>query len=192
MTAALNLPEGRAGQTLAVGGALLLVAAVWLGVLAPACGWYGGQADELAASRLELAHMRALRDNLPSLRRAVAQSAVQSAGTDILLSGDTDAIAGANLQSDLNDLATQTGTSLDSAESAGAVQIGGLRRVDESVSLTATWPVLVAYLAAIDAARPRMMVDDLSVSTNSAPDVRQDVTLQANFTVSAFRAGTAP
>jgi general secretion pathway protein M len=136
--------------------------------------------------------MRALRDNLPSLRRAVAQSAVQSAGTDILLSGDTDAIAGANLQSDLNDLATQTGTSLDSAESAGAVQIGGLRRVDESVSLTATWPVLVAYLAAIDAARPRMMVDDLSVSTNSAPDVRQDVTLQANFTVSAFRAGTAP
>lgn len=188
----LNLPEGRTGQALAAGGTLLLVAAIWLGVLAPAWSWYAGQADDLAASRLELAHMQSLQASLPALRRAVAESAVPSAGTAILLDGDTDAIAGANLQSALNDLATQTGTALDSAESAGAVQIGGLRRVDVSVSLTATWPTLVAYLAAIDAARPRMTVDDLSVSSNSLPDLRQDVALQANFTVSAFRAGTAP
>lgn len=192
MSAPLPLPEGRLGQALAACGALVVASAIWLGVLAPAFSWYGGQADALAASRLELAHMQALQASLPALRRAVAQSADQSAGTDILLSGDTDAIAGANLQSTLNDLATQTGTSLDSAESAGAAQIGGLRRIDVSVSLTATWPVLIAYLAAIDAARPRMMVDDLSVNTNSAPDIHQDVTLQANFTVSAFRAGAGP
>jgi general secretion pathway protein M len=188
----LNLPEGRLGTLLAVAATLLVLAAIWLGAVTPVLGWYEGQADALTTARLEVAHMQALKDSLPALRREVAQSAAQSSGTDVLLDGGSDAIAGANLQATLNDLAAQAGTTLDSAEAVTAQPTGALRRIGVSVSVTATWPVLIAYLAAIDAARPRMVVDDLSVSTNSAPDVRQDVTLQANFTVSAFRAGSAP
>jgi hypothetical protein len=188
----LNLPEGRLGILLAVAATLLALAVIWLGVVTPVLTWYGAQADDLATARLELAHLQALKDSLPSLRRAVAQGAAQPSGTDVLLSGDSDAIAGANLQATLSDLAAQAGTNLDSAEAVTAQQTGALRRIGVSVSVTATWPVLIAYLAAVDASRPRMVVDDLSVSTNSAPDTRQDVTLQANFTVSAFRAGNAP
>jgi hypothetical protein len=37
-----------------------------------------------------------------------------------------------------------------------------------------------------------MIVSDLTVSADSEPDVRLDVSLQASFTVAAFRAGAGP
>jgi general secretion pathway protein M len=189
---ALSLPEGPAGQALAVALALLAALLLWFGLMTPLFGWYASQSDALAAAQLEAAHLQALRDSLPALRRQIAADAARQAGADILLAGDSDAIAGANLQASLNNLAADAGTSLDSAEMVAAQQTGALRRIGVAVSLSATWPVLVAYLAAIEAASPRMIVDDLSVSADSTPDNSQDVTLQASFTVSAVRAGTAP
>jgi len=188
----ITLPEGPAGQALAVAAGFLVIAMIWAGLVTPALGWYQGQSAALAGARLEAAHLLALRASLPALRQQLAASASIAPGADILLQGDSDAIAGANLQADLNLLAAQAGASLDSTESVPAEASGGLRRIGVTVSLTATWPVLVAYLAAIEAASPRMIVDDLSVSAESDPDPRQDVPLQASFTVSAFRAGAGP
>jgi general secretion pathway protein M len=188
----LTLPEGRTGQALAVAAAIAALAVIWVGLLAPVLDWYAGRSDALAAARLEAAHLQALQASLPALRRAIADGATRSPAAAILLPGDSDAIAGANLQAALNNLATQSGTSLDSAESVPAEASGGLRRIGVAVSLTATWPALVAFLTAIDSASPRMIIGDLTVSADSQPDVRQDVSLQASFTVAAFRAGTAP
>lgn len=187
----LNLPEGTAGQALALAAAVLVLAVMWLAILTPLLGWYAGQSDALAAAQLEEAHLQALQASLPSLRQQIAASATEAPAANILLQGDSDAIAGANLQAALNSLAAQAGTSLDSTESVPAEASGGLRRIGVAVSLNTTWPALVAFLTAIDSASPRMIVDDLSVSADSAPDARQDVSLQASFTVAAFRAGAA-
>jgi len=189
---ALTLPEGRPGQALAVTMTIAVLAVLWLTVVSPLLGWYGDQEAQLAGAQLEAAHMQALQAGLADLRRQVAASAAQTPAASVLLQGDSDDIAGANLQAALNNLATQAGASLDSTESVPAVASGGLRKIGVSVSLTTTWPALVAFLAAIDAASPRMIVDDLTVSATSTPDPRQDVTLQASFTVSAFRAGGGP
>ncbi len=188
---ARNLPEGRQGQVLAVGGVLLLAALVWFGLMAPCAGWYQSRQDALAAMRGEAAHMQALKAALPALRAAI-QAGDADAGGRVLLAGDSDAIAGANLQAALNGLAGDAGTSLDSAETVATQTMGGLRRVGVAVTVSATWPTLVALLTAIESAQPRMVVDDLSVTADSQPDTRQDVTLQANFTVAAFRSGGTP
>jgi general secretion pathway protein M len=187
-----TLPEGRQGQILAVGIAAVALALLWLGAVSPLLGWYASQADALQSARLELAHVQALQASLPVLRAQLAASAALPASDAVLLEGTSDAIAGANLQAQLSTLAGQAGTSLDSAESIPAQQVGGLRRIGVSVSVTATWPVLTAFLTAIDAAQPRMIVDNLAVTAESQIDPRQDATLQANFDVAAFRAGTAP
>jgi general secretion pathway protein M len=192
MSRTLNLPEGPTGQVLAVAAAAIMLAIFWLALLTPLLGWYGGQSSALAAAQLEAAHLQALQASLPELRRQAAARATEAPAADILLQGDSDAIAGANLQAALNSLAAQAGTTLDSTESVPASASGGLRRIGVTVSLNATWPALVAFLTAIDAASPRMIVDDLTVSADSAPDARQDVTLQASFTVAAFRAGAGP
>jgi len=188
----LTLPEGRAGQALAIAVTIIVAAAIWLGVVMPLLGWYAGQSDALATAQLEAAHLQALQASLPELRRRIAETAIQSSAAEVLLQGGSDAIAGANLQAALNTLATQAGASLDSTESVPAEASGGLRRIGVAVSLTATWPTLVAFLTAIDLASPRMIVSDLTVSADSEPDSRQDVSLQASFTVAAFRAGAGP
>jgi len=188
----LTLPEGRAGQALAIAVTIIVAAAIWLGVVMPLLGWYAGQSDALTTAQLEAAHLQALQASLPELRRRIAETAIQSSAAEVLLQGGSDAIAGANLQAALNTLATQAGASLDSTESVPAEASGGLRRIGVAVSLTATWPTLVAFLTAIDLASPRMIVSDLTVSADSEPDSRQDVSLQASFTVAAFRAGAGP
>jgi general secretion pathway protein M len=192
MIGVTSLPEGRQGQILAVGIGVVMLAVLWLGAVSPLLDDFGARADALAASQLELAHMQGLQASLPALRARLAASAALPASDAVLLAGNSDAIAGANLQAQLSTLATQAGTSLDSAESISAVQVGGLRRIGVTVSVTATWPVLTAFLTAIDTAQPRMIVDNLTVSSDSQPDPRSEPTLQASFDVAAFRAGGGP
>ena len=59
--------------------------------------------------------MQALAHEIPALRAAAAARGPDQGGAALLLQGDSDAIAGANLQSALQDLAAQSGTGLDSA-----------------------------------------------------------------------------
>jgi general secretion pathway protein M len=189
MAGKFSLPEGRAGQLLAVGGAVVILAVIWLGLVSPCLDWYAGRQAMLDDSLQQVAHMQAEQKELPYLRQAAAASASSHAG-QILVPGDSDAISGANLQADLTNLAQTAGTSLDSVETVATTPVGSLRRIGVAVSMSTTWPTLVAFLTAIETAQPRMMVDDLSVTSDSTPDAGQDVALQANFTVSAFRSGS--
>jgi len=182
------LPEGRPGQALAVGGAVAVLALIWLGLVSPGLDWYFGREATLQDTLQQEAHMQAEVKELPALRAAEAASASGDAG-QILVPGDSDAISGANLQADLTNLAQTAGTSLDSVENVSATPVGALRKIGVAVSMSTTWPTLIAFLVAIETAQPRMMVDDLSVTSDSTPDDHQDVALQANFTVSAFRSG---
>lgn len=191
MQGALNLPEGRRGQVLAVGMALMVLALVWCAAVAPLLGWYEARGTTLEEQRQLAVHMQALGQDIPALRQAVSEAGLQSADDQVLLPGSSDVIAGANLQSALQGLAAQAGTSLDSAALQPAQSIqpaGGLRRISMQVSVTASWPVLMALFEAIGTAHPRMIVDTLSLSTSSGTD--QDQPVQASFTVTGFRAGS--
>jgi general secretion pathway protein M len=190
MNGALTLPEGRPGQALAIALPLLAAALLWFALVAPLLDWYGARAAELDQQREIAAHMAALGQEIPALRQAVRAAGLQSAGDQVLLSGATDAIASANLQSQLQDLATQAGTSLDSAEVLPEQPAGALRRISIQVSVTATWPVLIALLEAIGTARPRMVVDELSIINTAQPGTDQAQPVQANFSVTGFSAGT--
>ena len=185
-----QLPEGRPGQMLAVGLAGLVLIVAWFGVAAPVLGWYDARCDQLAAMRQEAVHIDMLRRSLPALRREAAGGATQS-GSQNLLPGGSDAIAGANLQSILQNLAVQAGVSLDSVTMLPAQPVGSLRRVGVELGVTTTWPALIALLAAIETAQPRMIVGNLSL-TAAAADPGEAVPLQADFTAASFRAGDAP
>lgn len=188
----LSLPDGRRGQALAVGITLAALLLVWLGAVSPLLAWYQARDAALAQQRALAARMVALEQALPALRAAVAASGAQAAGAQTLLAGQSDAIAGANLQSAVQDLAAQAGTSLDSAAMQPAIQAGPLRRISMQVSVTASWPVLVALLQAVDNASPRMIVDSISLNSTALPGDSESSTIQANISISGFRAGEAP
>jgi general secretion pathway protein M len=184
----LTLPDGRRGQLLALGIGLAALLLLWVALLAPLFGWYQERADELAQQRVLAVRMQALAREIPTLRAAVAAQDPGQGGPALLLQGDSDAIAGANLQSALQDLATRSGTSLDSAALAPVQAQGPLRKLGLQVSLTASWPALISFLASIETASPRMIVGGLSLSNAGPPDAGGAPPVQASFTVSAFRA----
>jgi hypothetical protein len=181
-----KLPEGRAGQALAVAAPVCLLLAVIFGVVQPALQGYCGRQAQLAQARQQIAQTLAQQKILPQLRRQ-AQAATDAFGkSQILLAGNLDAVAQANLQSALTVLAAGSGVSLTSTEVLpAAVSDAVLQREAIAVNVTGDWPALTDFLASIETARPRMIVDDLSIGGSGGADRL----LQARFVVFAFRRG---
>jgi general secretion pathway protein M len=184
----LTLPDGRHGQALAVALTISATAILWLCTAAPLIGWYDARAERLAQQEQLAQWMQALSQEIPALRRAISVAGLQSDSDQILLQGGTDVIAGANLQSLLQGLATTAGTTLDSAALLPAQDTGALRRVSMQVSVTTTWPVLIALLEAIGTTHPYLIVGQISLSGALQSEPSTEPALAANFTVTGFRA----
>ena len=194
MTLAQRLPTGRAGQALAVAVTLIAVLLVWEAVAAPLIGWYDARADEVAQQRMLAARMGARAASLPLLRRQVATLRSAGPARSALLAGRTDAVAAADLQGRVQDMATGAGTALSSTEALPARQIGAYRRIALRISFNATLPVLVQLLQSLDGSSPRMLVDDLQLHTSPivmAQNHDAAPPLDATMTVIGFRAGSA-
>jgi general secretion pathway protein M len=188
----VTLPEGRAGQALALAITVLVLLCLGAGVVLPVSGWSGARRSEIARAQIRLAHERAVVGALPALRRAVAQTRPGIEAQDRLLRGASDAVAGAALQGDVQALAGTQGVALDSAEILAARQTGRFRLIPLKVSLTTPYPKLIALLGAIAHAKPRMLVDDLDIDASGVPDATRDLPVHASLTVAAFRAGAGP
>ena len=187
--AATALPTGRRGQAIAVGLAVLAVAIVWLGLFAPLAAWYADRSQALDALRSRAAREAALIATLPALR-AEAETAAKTP-TRAVLTGDSDAIAGASLQEQVQTMATGNDAQLTSIETLPAEQSGQYRRIGVRVELSAQLPVVIALLKAVEEAQPSMLVDDIRLTATPVASLNAQLPLDAAFTVYAFRVGTA-
>lgn len=183
-----GLPTGRAGRVLAGLLALLGLLVVWIGLIAPVLDWYGGRAARLAGLRERAAREAALIATLPQLKQA-AEAASQTP-TQAVLTGTTDAIAGAALQEQVQAMASSASAQLTSIETLAAEQAGSYRRIGVRVDLNAQLPVIVQLLRAVEEAEPRMLIDDIRLSGNPLPGSLPAQPLECVFTVYAFRVGT--
>ena len=184
----LRLPVGRAGQGLAV-LLLLLLALVWTAAAAPLLDWHADRAAALQSRRILAGRMALLAAALPELQRQAATAGAPVAVA--VLEGGTDAVAGAELQQKVQDMAAAAGATLSSAELLPAEPAGSYRRVRLRITLRAPWPVLVALLDAVAGARPGMTVDDVQVHGTGGFIRASDAALDASWTVLAFRPGSA-
>jgi general secretion pathway protein M len=181
-----GLPTGRPGTALALGllGGVLLTA--WFGIGAPLLVWHADRAAELTERRALARRLEALAEAAPAPPRAPGLDTAAA----LLLEGGTDAVAGAALQGLVRDMATRAGATLSSVETLPAATVGGYHRIGLRLSLSASWPVLVRLLEAVEQARPRAVVDDLEVQAAQMLTGAEEALLTAGFTVHAFRAGS--
>ena len=187
--ASSSLPTGRRGQAIAVGLAVLAVAVVWLGLFAPLASWYADRSQALDALRSRAAREASLIATLPALRTQA--DAAAKTPTRAVLTGDSDAIAGASLQEQVQTMATGNDAQLTSIETLPAEQSGLYRRIGVRVELSAQLPVIVALLKAVEEATPSMLVDDIRLTATPVASLNAQLPLDAAFTVYAFRVGTA-
>ena len=186
--AALDLPDGRQGRILAVLIALLALALVWLGVVAPLIDWHDQRQDALEQRQQLAARMALLVRRLPALR-AQAQSMTASGrpGTGVLIEGNSDAVASAAIQEKVAVMAAALGTSLSSTETLSAVREGAYRRVGVRISLDAAFPTVVHLLQSIETAQPSLLVDDLQMHGTRLIGQSDSAPLNVAFTVIGFR-----
>jgi general secretion pathway protein M len=185
-----SLPTGRNGKILAASLAVLALGIVWLGAVAPVLDWYASRGAHLAELQARAARERALIDTLPALQKAAAEAA--KTPTRSVLSGATDAIAGAALQEQVQTMATAANAQLTSIETLPAEQVGAYRRIGVRIELNAQLDVIVALLKAVEEAQPSMLVDDIHLTaTPSGPLNKTELPLDASLTVYGFRVGTA-
>jgi general secretion pathway protein M len=182
------LPEGRRGRILALSLTLTVLAALWFGVAQPLIDWHAGQAEDLEGRRALAARMAGLVETLPALRQ---EAAATRPAPVALLEGANDAIAGAAMQGAVQALARTAGANLASIETLPAEPRGAWRRIGLRVSLTASWPVLVELMRAIEQGSPGMLIDELQLRGPPVQVRSPGAPIAASFTILAFRAVAA-
>jgi len=157
----------RRALALAVG--VLVLGATHFGVIAPLVFHYESTAQRLIERReLVRRYQRSARD-LPRLRQAAAQRQDQSFDSDLLLTGSTDAVAAATLQSVLKVLVELEGARLTSAEMLPEeTKEDVAKRVGVRIAFSGTLKLLAAVLEGIEMTRPILFVGNLDIHT--APD----------------------
>jgi hypothetical protein len=183
------LPTGRNGRLLAGGIALVALGLCWFVVAAPLIDGYGTRQQALE-DRIQVAgRMAAIAGQLPAARAAAAAARQQAAPAEMILTGSSDPIAGAALESLIDGLTHDAGATLISTEAVPAVQSGGFRRIGLHVTARAPWSKLIQLLAAIERAEPRMSIGNVQIQAGPLGGPEQ--LLDMSFSVTAFRQGTA-
>lgn len=188
-----HLPSGRRGQMLAIGMTVILAASLWIAIVSPLMAWYEARSATLADRQLLAERMKAIAATVPPLLRqaAMTRSAAPS-GRDIALKAPSDAVAAAQLQQHMQDLAQASGITFSSIETLPVEQQGGYRRISLRVTCSAPWSAFIGLLQTIEDSTPRMLIDGLDL--NASPDLvhPNGVAIGADFTVIAFRPGSTP
>ncbi len=142
-----QLPEGPTGRSLALAIAVLAVVLVYFAVVSPVMAFYQDRADDLERRAGMAQRYAALAHDLPALRAADKRWR-DKVGGELLLDGDSDAVASASLQAAMKSLVEDAGARLLSAEVLPATAEGNFRRVGLRVVISGDLKLVTAVLRA--------------------------------------------
>jgi hypothetical protein len=182
------LPTGRQGRLLALALLLVALGGVYLLSAAPLLHLYADRAAAVESARMLLPRLRATADDLPRLRARVAELRASAGTQKVTLEGSSDAIASANLQNPIAELAAAIGVAIGSTESLPAEVRGGYRRIGLRYALSGPYETLVKFLARLEMATPPLVIDTLQIrGVLRRPGTAAVSTLDAGLAVYGFR-----
>jgi hypothetical protein len=182
------LPNGRRGQLLALLLLLVALGGIYLLAAAPLLDFYTERAAAIENARMLVPRLKAAADELPGLRTRVAELRASAGTHKLTIEGSSDAIASANLQSHIAEVAASVGVTIGSTESLPAEARGGYRRIGLRYALSGPYETLVKFLAKLEAATPPLVIDNLSIhGVLRRPGTPAASALDAGLDVYGFR-----
>jgi hypothetical protein len=157
------MPTGYRGRLLALLLLLVVLGGAYLVVAAPLLELYAGREATVENKRMLVPRLKAAADELPGLRAQIAQLRATAGANKVTLDGSSDAIAAANLQSHIEELATSVGVTIGSTESLPVEVRGGYRRIGLRYTLSGPYESLVKLIAKLEAATPPLVIDTLHI-----------------------------
>jgi hypothetical protein len=161
---------------------------VYLLVVAPLCDLYEERAATLQNRRQLLPRLNAAAEELPRSQARVEQLRAAAGTRKLTLDGPSDAIAAANLQSRIEELAASAGAKIGSTESLPVETRSGYRRIGLRYVLSGPYETLVKFLAKLEAATPPLVIDNLHIhGVLRRPGVAAAQGLDAGLDVYGYR-----
>ena len=142
---------------------LITAAGVYLVVVLPLVNLYADRQSVLENRRMLLPRLRAAAEELPGLRARASELRAAAGARKVALEGASDAIASANLQSRIEELAGSVGATISSTESLPTEIRGSYRRIGLRYVLVGSYETLVTLLAKLEAATPPLVIDNLHI-----------------------------
>ena len=158
-----SLPTGHRGRFLALLLLLVALGAVYLVVAAPLIELYAGRAGLVEDKRMLVPRLQAAADELPELRERVTELRATAGARKVTLEGSSDAIASANLQSSIAELAASAGVTVASTESLPVETRGGYRRIGLRFTLSGVYEALLKLIAKLEGTSPPLVVENLHI-----------------------------
>jgi general secretion pathway protein M len=182
------LPGRPTSSILALSVLLPIAAIFYFACVSPFLGLYAGREGRVE-QRVRLAQRYdALARQLPALRDAERNWRDRSGG-ELLLSGSSDALAAAALQSMLKDMTADAGADLRSSESLPAASAESFRKIGVRIVFAGNLKALVEVLRRIEVARPILSAGDIDIRNVSDEEHGgQDPGLSVTLDVYGFRA----
>lgn len=162
----MTLPEDMLGKILAVGLLALALAFIYAAGIRPLQQFYSARQEEIAEKRDRVQRLDRVAAELPNLRRTLATLRDSTRNTRFLLTGSSDTIAAADLQSKIKDVVSQAGAEMTSAESLPPVPRGEFRKVGIRAVVIGDLEMLAAILRSIQAAYPPLFIDEIAIRNN--------------------------
>jgi Tfp pilus assembly protein PilO len=159
----LNLPTGIPGRCLALALLLAMLGLAYVVVAVPVVEIYSEREAALAQRRMLEPRLRAAAEEVPGLRVRLAELQASTSNRKITIDGSTDAIASANLQSRIDELATSVGVTVASTEGLAPENRGAYRRIGLRIALNGEYDNVLALLAGIEKAAPPLVIDNLQI-----------------------------
>jgi len=193
VAAIATLPTGRTGQLLALAILCLVLGGVYLLLISPVIDLYSEREATLADRRMLAPRLSAAAAELPELRARLAELQAAATTRDIVIDGASDAIAAANLQSRIEELASSAGVTIGSTEGLAAENRGGYRRIGLRLAISGDYDGIIKLLAAIETTAPPLVLSNVQFHGVLRPTAQaQSSRLDAGFEVYGFRRTDAP
>jgi type II secretory pathway component PulM len=190
MTTVMRLPTGASGRVLAISILGVLIALVYVALIVPLIDVYQSGEAALADRQLLVPKLEHLAAEVPGLRARLATLQTAGAGNEVTLDGASDALASANLQSRLEQLAAANGVSISSTEAIAAEDRGPYRRIGLRVAINGNYEAVIRLLSAIHEAAPPLILANLQIhGLFRAVAIRTSYPLESRFEVYGLRVG---
>ena len=182
------LPTGRAGRSLAVALLCLVLGAGYFLLVMPVLEMYSLREGVLADKRKLAQRLEATAAELPGLRAKLAELQTAASKRKIVFEGTSDAIAAANLQSRIEELAVSTGVAIGSTEAVPGENRDGHRRIGLRLAVSGEYASIVKLLGAVENAAPPLVLGNLQIHAAARPTAdASNARLDAGFEVYGFR-----
>jgi len=165
-----------------------VLATAYLLVIAPVLDLYAQRKAMIADEEMLLPRFSVAAEQLPALRAAVAEAKAVASTRKIALEGASDAIAAANLQSHLEELAAAAGVEIGSSEGRAPENRGAYRRIGLRLAVSGEYESVVKLLSAIETAAPPLIIANLQLHGALRPRAEPSTaSIDAAFEVFGFR-----